>query len=81
MSEKKSPGQLFNEEMLRQQRERNAAIDARNKAAEEKKYNVTFMHYILMDRTLRSFGYEYVIKYLYYIHSSILSFIKKKILK
>jgi hypothetical protein len=41
MSEKKSPGQLFNEEMLRQQRERNAAIDARNKAAEEKKYNVT----------------------------------------
>jgi hypothetical protein len=41
MSEKKSPGQLFNEEMLRQQRERNAVIDARNKAAEEKKYNVT----------------------------------------
>jgi len=41
MSEKKSPGQLFNEEMLRQQRERNAAIDARNKAVEEKKYNVT----------------------------------------
>ena len=41
MSEKKSPGQLFNEEMLRQQKERNAAIDAINKAAEEKKYNVT----------------------------------------
>ena len=39
MSEKKSPGQLFNEEMLRQQRERNAAIDARNKAAEEKSTN------------------------------------------
>ena len=41
MSEKKSPGQLFNEEMLRQQRERNAAIDAKNKAAKEKEYNVT----------------------------------------
>ena len=34
MSEKKSPGQLFNEEMLRQQRERNAALN--KKAAEEK---------------------------------------------
>lgn len=41
MDSKKSPGQLFNEEMLRQQRERNAAIDAKNKAAEKKIYNVT----------------------------------------
>ena len=43
----------------------------------EDKYNSSFMNYVLMDRTLRGFDFEYVIKYLYFIHFSIFNFIKK----
>jgi len=43
----------------------------------EDKYKLTFMNYVLMDRTLRGFDYEYVVKYLYFIHFTIFNFIKK----